>query len=114
MIDHLNNVQSAMQWIAEYHVDIALSVVSRTEVLTGYATPQRMVIRNFLDRFPSLVVDEQTADIAADLRRQYRWKLPDAFQAALAVQHNLVLVTRNTKDFSPEQHNFVMVPYQLS
>ena len=52
------------------------------------------------------------ADLAATLRRQHKWKLPDAFQAALAQTHKLKLATRNTKDF-PSRHDFVEIPYEL-
>jgi len=47
------------------------------------------------------------------MRQRHGWKLPGAFQAALAEEHGLRLVTRNTKDFSPEKHAFVLVPYKL-
>ena len=47
-------------------------------------------------------------------RRRNGWKLPDAFQAALAQLHNLKLATRNTRDFPPQQYLFVVVPYTLS
>ena len=66
-----------------------------------------------LDRFPSLPIDQAIADLAARLRRRFRWKLPDAFQAALARHHGLTLVTRNTRDFSPDRFDFVDVPYTI-
>ena len=40
------------------------------------------------------------------------WKLPDAFQAALAQHHHLRFATRNIRDFLPERHAFVVVPYK--
>jgi predicted nucleic acid-binding protein len=52
--------------------------------------------------------------LAARLRREHRWKMPDALQAAVARHHGLDLVTRNTRDFPPEAHSFVVVPYALS
>jgi|GEM_PF-3153352 len=48
----------------------------------------------------------------ADLRRTRHWRLPDAFQAALALEHDLKLVTRNVKDFSKDRDLFVLVPYE--
>jgi predicted nucleic acid-binding protein len=51
--------------------------------------------------------------LAAQLRGKYGWKLPDAFQAALAQHHKTKLTTRNTKDFDPKKHDFVEVPYSL-
>lgn len=67
----------------------------------------------FLDNLPLLVITRPVADLAASLRREHGWKLPDAFQAALAQHRGLKLVTRNTRDFSPQRHDFVVVPYTL-
>ena len=53
------------------------------------------------------------ADLAAVLRREHGWKLPDAFQAALAQHYGVTLATRNTKDFPPSRYEFVVVPYAL-
>ncbi|MGM0558773.1 MAG: PIN domain-containing protein, partial [Myxococcota bacterium] len=57
--------------------------------------------------------DGPVADLAARLRRDHGWKLPDALQAAVARAHNLVLATRNIRDFPPERYEFVRVPYSL-
>jgi predicted nucleic acid-binding protein len=59
------------------------------------------------------IVDRTISDSAAKLRKQHGWKLPDAFQAAIAIQNNIKLSTRNTKDFNPKQHEFVAVSYIL-
>jgi len=56
---------------------------------------------------------KETADHAAELRRKNKWKLPDAFQAASALDHGLQLVTRNSRDFDPHKHPFVLIPYRL-
>ena len=56
----------------------------------------------------------EVADLAATLRRTQRWKLPDALQAAVAIRHDLVLVTRNTRDFQEGATNpAVLIPYRL-
>ena len=60
-----------------------------------------------------LGIDTEVADLAAALRRANRWKLPDAFQAALARRHGLKLATRNVRDFPPERFDFVEAPYSL-
>jgi predicted nucleic acid-binding protein len=70
-------------------------------------------IEQLLDTFPVLSLDAAVADLAARLRRQNNWKLPDAFQAALAQIFKLKLATRNTKDFSSTQYDFVEIPYKL-
>jgi predicted nucleic acid-binding protein len=66
-----------------------------------------------LNRFHLLVIDGPVADLAAQLRREHRWQLPDALQAAAARHNGLRLATRNTKDFPPERYAFVHVPYTL-
>lgn len=91
-----------------------LSVISRAETLTGFGNDdERDRAVALLGRFPCLTLDRNIADVAARLHRQHGWKLPDAFQAATAQEHNLKLITRNTKDFTPDVHDFVVVPYRL-
>jgi predicted nucleic acid-binding protein len=63
--------------------------------------------------FQTLPISTDIADHAARLRRSERWKLPDALQAAMAIRHELVLVTRNTRDFQPSGKVEVLVPYRL-
>lgn len=113
LIDHFNGAAAATRYLFEHHTDAAVSVITRAEVLTGFE--QRSVGKavQFLDCFPTLAIDQAIADIAAALRRDYGWKLPDAFQAAIAQQHGLKLVTRNQRDFPPQRHRFVVIPYRV-
>ncbi len=110
--DHFNGVSAATDYLRNVEGKAAISVVTRAEVLTGFdAGAERE--RELLDQFPLLDVNGPVADLAATLRREHGWRLPDAFQAALAQHHELRLATRNTKDFSPERHGFAVVPYVL-
>lgn len=111
VIDHLNGRAEATEYIAKTRHTAALSVVTRAEVLVPYDSKQTMQILQLLDAFPALAIDAKIADRAAFLRREHKWKLPDAFQASVALAHELKLVTRNTKDFPPEKFKFVVVPY---
>jgi hypothetical protein len=112
LIDHLNGNPAATAYLRSLK-DAHSSVVTRAEVLAGLEPQFRKLGRRLLDRYPTLPVDAEIADLAADLRRMNKWKLPDAFQAALAQQHGLKLATRNTRDFPPGKHSFVVVPYKL-
>ena len=103
----------ATRFIRKNSQNIVLSVVTRAEVLVGFNPETPIHVIKLLDRFPLLGIDRETADLTAQLRQKYRWKLPDAFQAALAKQHDCRLATRNTKDFDLERHDFVVVPYQI-
>jgi predicted nucleic acid-binding protein len=113
LIDHLNGISAATRYL-ESVTEANISVITRAEVLAGITLTGLPDVKEWLDRYPTLAIDRQTADLAAELRRENRWKLPDAFQAALATQHGLKLATRNTKDFPPDRHPFVVVPYSYS
>ncbi len=113
LIDHFNGIDQATSWIADRYSELAVSVITRAELLTGFEDGEGAMVGSLLDRFPSLPIDLAIADLAARLRRRFKWKLPDAFQAALAQYHGLTLVTRNTRDFPPGRFDFVEVPYRI-
>ena len=113
LIDHFNGVTAASAYLVETQGLSAVSVVTLSEVLTGLDRPEEGLARRLLDRFPTLGIDRDAADQAAALRRAHRWRLPDAFQAALAQRHGLKLATRNERDFPPENFEFVVVPYRV-
>ena len=113
LIDHFNGVAAATRYLAEHHSEAAVSVITRAEVLTGFEQRAVGKATQFLDCFPTLGIDQATADLAAALRRNHGWKLPDAFQAAIAQQRGLRLATRNRRDFPPQRHRFVVIPYHV-
>ena len=113
LIDHFNRIAEATAYLRQVRDRAAISVITRAEVLTGFETSDRQQATVLLDCYPLLEITKPIADLAAHLRREHGWKLPDAFQAALVQHHNLRLATRNTKDFSPERYDFVIVPYEL-
>ncbi len=113
LIDHFNAVPQATAYIAEIAGESAISVITRAEILAGFDPEQTAMAKKLLDCFPLLIMDKAIADLAAGLRRENRWKLPDAIQAAIAQHHNLELVTRNSKDFPPNRFGFVRIPYHI-
>ena len=110
LIDHLNGIRAASSYLHNLRA-ASISVITRAEVLAGSDSSNLGAITHLLDRYPTLVIDREVADRAAELRRLHRWRLPDAFQAALAQIHKLQLATRNTKDFPPNEYPWVIVPY---
>ena len=112
LIDHLNGHSAATGYLRTLE-SASISVITRAEVLAGLEPRALDPVRRLLDRYPALPIDAETADLAADLRRANKWKLPDAFQAALAQRHGLKLATRNIRDFPPEKHSFVVAPYRI-
>lgn len=114
LIDHLNGIPAATEWLSSLQPgEATISVVTRAEVLVGTKEKERGGVELLLASYQCLSLDSPIADTAARFRQRHRWKLPDAFQAALVEEHNLKLATRNTKDFPPERFDFVFVPYRL-
>lgn len=114
LIDHFNDIDKATDYLRSVRTDAVLSVVTRAEVLVGFESEEaRHRGVALLNHFACLPITVEIADRAAVLRRESGWKLPDAFQAALAEDHGLSLSTRNTRDFNADQHSFVTVPYTL-
>ena len=113
LIDHMNQVPEATEYLTKTKGHASISVITRAEILTGIDPSSQKITIDFLDCFPLLEITKPVADLAAEMRRENGWKLPDAFQAAIAKYHNLKLVTRNTKDFSSKRHDFIVIPYTL-
>lgn len=114
LIDHFNGIEQATAYVDGLGEEACISVVTRAEVLVGFSKGETLRrARSVLDALPLLSIVRSDADKAARLRRRYGWKLPDAFQAALAQRHGLTLATRNTRDFDPDVHAFVDIPYRV-
>ena len=114
IIDHFNDIPKATQWIKNAHPkEVAVSSISIAEVLTGFAQDDWQQVEIFFQQFTVLNLDYSVSLTAARLRQIYHFKLPDAFQAALAVNHGIILITRNSKDFQSKKHQFVKIPYTL-
>jgi hypothetical protein len=113
LIDHFNRISAATGYLKQAETSARVSAITWAEVLTGLVGTARQSAVRFLDCFAFLPIDRDVADLAAELRRVHHWKLPDAIQAAVAQHHGLHLATRNTSDFNPKRHVFVVVPYTL-
>ena len=113
LIDHLNGIQKATEWLSKLEDDEArISVVTRAEVLVR-AGDKWEEVTAFLDEYICLPIGPDEADIAAGLRNHFHIKLPDAFQAAVARNEELSLVTRDTTDFKKIPDLDVKIPYTL-
>jgi len=112
IIDHFNSVPQASEFLLALNPEeTAISVISYAEILTGLDEDGVKKALPLLNSFKMLEIDAAVAEKAATLRRQHSWKLPDAFQAAIAILQDIKLSTRSTKDFNPEKHSFVEIPY---
>jgi predicted nucleic acid-binding protein len=111
LIDYLNGQPLANAELARYESP-AISLVSWIEVMAGTTAATERIARAFLQTFDLLPIDAKVAEHAANLRRSKRIKLPDAVIWATAQVHQCLLVTRNTRDFDPNEPG-VRAPYIL-
>ena len=115
LIDFFNDILEAKLFITHLNPKkTAISVITYTEVLVGLdGLLQKQNFDSIMDKCLYFSIEKSTAKIAADLKNKYRWKLSDAYQAAIAVEHKMTLLTHNSKDFNPAIHKFVKIPYKL-
>lgn len=110
LIDFMRRVPAAQQEL-ESCGHRCISRVTWIEVMAGMQAGEEAMLRRFLADFTVLEVSERIAEETAVIRRQRRLKLPDAIIFATAIAHDLVLVSRNTKDFKESER--VRVPYRI-
>ncbi len=111
VIDALNGVSEADAEFDQYE-RVIISRITWMEILVGEKENDQQ-IRDFLEsHFEIAPIDMAVSEIAVQLRRQHRIRLPDAIIWATAKAHDAVLVTRNTKDFNPTWDG-IRVPYEL-
>jgi len=111
LVDCLRGIPQANAELALYP-NPGISVISWIEIMAGTTPQTEKAARAFLQSFDLLEIDVPTAERAAFLRRTVRIKLPDAIIWAAAQVNQCLLVTRNTRDFDPNDPG-VRVPYVL-
>src|SRR5467141_1112958 len=95
-VDHLRGARR----MAPGSERILYSVVTRCELFAGLKTDEDAV-RRLLDPSEEIHVDRPIAERDERIRLAGDLRTPDALKEATAHEHELVLVTRNTRDFRP-------------
>lgn len=101
IIYHLANMPQAVYFLDNHRNQLAISTITVAEVLSFPMNDEALAtLHRFLkDNFTWLDVSRDIVLKTAELRRQKKTKTPDALIAATALQHGLILVSRNEKDF---------------
>jgi predicted nucleic acid-binding protein len=79
----------------------AISVITEIELLS-WKTPtdeDLKILHDFVADAFVFELEKETKLKAADLRKTYRIKLPDAIIAATALVYDITLITYNARDF---------------
>ena len=111
LADYLNGIEQARSELERY-AEKAISQITWMEIMAGTTPETAGIVRGFLSDFDSLPIDEKVSAQAVALRKLHGIKLPDAIVWATAQMNRRLLVSRNTKAFSPDEPG-IRVPYQI-
>jgi predicted nucleic acid-binding protein len=92
-VDHLRGARAIEVGRHRLHY----SVITRAELFAGSAATE--VVSTLLEPLRELPVDGEVAERAGRIRRETGIRLPDALIAATALEHGLMLASRNRRDF---------------
>ncbi len=99
-IYHLNNEKIATDFLLENRQLCSISRLTYIEVLSFNFDPEvEKSIKAYLEQFNIIDTNQKIAYRSIENRKTKRIKLPDNIIASTAQANNLILVTRNTKDF---------------
>jgi toxin FitB len=91
--------------------NFTISFITYIEVL-GYKDVQQTT-KDFMELADVIEIDKAIMNVCIELRKRKKIKLPDAIIAATALANNLILISRNTKDFEDISGLTCINPYEL-
>ncbi len=110
LVDYASGEASAIEELERYESH-SISRVVWIEFLVGGRVADIEARRRFiLNKFQLLEIDEAVSGETVLIRQHTRLKLADAIILATARVHGLLLVTRNSRDFSRNDPD-VRIPY---
>ncbi|MBE0639054.1 MAG: type II toxin-antitoxin system VapC family toxin [Bacteroidales bacterium] len=115
VIDYLNNnlPPQANQLIDSFQPKI--SIISRLELLSWHGANEKQleVLAEFINSSMVFLLEETVILKTIEIRKTFRLKLPDAIIAATALVNELILLTRNTKDFKDISALEIVNPHEI-
>jgi predicted nucleic acid-binding protein len=93
----------------------SISVISRIELYaySKLSEQDQVSLDIMIAQSSMLNINDAIIEQTIKIRKTYKTKLPDAIIAATAMVHNLVLITRNLKDFDNIEGLEVINPHVL-
>lgn len=106
---------SGLDWVVNIinDFDHSISVITQIELLGyGGSKEETLVMEDFVKSAFVFPINEDVVKKTIDIKRKHKIKLPDAVIAATAITYNLILVTRNTKDFDKIENLKLVNPHE--
>ncbi|RTL11762.1 MAG: PIN domain-containing protein [Neisseriaceae bacterium] len=111
LMDYLNQVDASRDVLSQYQ-ERYISLITYIEVLAGAKTLQdEYVIKGFLNKFHIIIPNVKIGDQTVKLRKEYRFKLPDALIVASSIEQDIQLFTRDENLLNKFAN--VVIPYRL-
>ena len=97
------------------NIDPVISIVTQIEILSkkDLLETEISALKDFLKIAVIYDVNQDVAVKTIDIRLKYKIKLPDAIIAATAITQNLILISRNTSDFSKIKELEIINPHSI-
>lgn len=100
IIHYLEGEQAAISFLHTHRGKLAISSITWMETLSyPFSADEEQIVRAFLHELRLIEISSAVMELSVEIRRTKKMKLPDAIIAASAIHHDLILVTRNIKDF---------------
>jgi predicted nucleic acid-binding protein len=100
IIYYLEGEQAAVSFLRTHRGKLAISTITWMETLSyPFSADEEQIVRAFLRELRLIEISSSVMELSVEIRRTKKMKLPDAIIAASAIHHDLILVTRNIKDF---------------
>ena len=100
IIYYLEGEHSAVSFLRTHRGKLAISSITWMETLSyPFSADEEQIVRAFLQELRLVEISSPVMELSVEIRRTKKMKLPDAIIAASAIHHDLILVTRNVKDF---------------
>jgi len=110
LIDYLIGNLLAKKEIEQYQSP-QISIITKMEILVR-VTDNEEIIKEFLNGFNIIPLNDEIAEIAVNIRKENKIKIPDAIIWATAKYTDSLLITRNTKDFQGLGAD-IKIPYNI-
>lgn len=93
---------------------LKISVIVEIELLSWKCSEKtKRIVNNLISGGDIFGLTKPIIKQTANLRLNHKTKLPDAIIAATAIVNDLILITRNTKDFSKIDDLKILNPFEL-
>lgn len=115
IIDFFNNSLPEKGIELLLNIDPVISIVTQIEILSkkDLLETEISALKDFLKIAVIYDVNQDVAVKTIDIRLKYKIKLPDAIIAATAITQNLILISRNTSDFSKIKELEIINPHSI-